>query len=145
MKRIAGVLLAVILLLLATATAEQSFDSMSDAELKSLYESVNNEMRERELLSVGVLNAGQYIAGTDIVEGTYSISSPGTSKAYYFVFPSQELYDDFNKLKLQLNIMMNISTVSEDQPVRIVLKNNAILYIPQGSVKIERIYDALSP
>lgn len=144
MKKIVAIVLMLGLVSLLSGFAEQSFDGMSDDEVKAIYESILNEMTKRELLSNAVLGTGQYVVGTDIAEGTYNVSSAEVY-SYYFIFPTKESYDQYKQLTTILNLTIRPTQIDKDQPVRIELREGGILYLPQGSVKIERIQDTLNP
>ena len=144
MKKIVAIMLIFGLVSLLSGFAEQSFDSMSDDDLKAAYESITNEMVNRELLTSAVLGNGQYVVGVDLAEGTYNVSSAGIG-SYYFIFPTKESYEQYNWLRTVINLVLSPTLLDKDQPIRIELRYGGILYIPQGPVKIEKIQDSLKP
>lgn len=75
MKKLLAVVL-VLCLLVPCAFAEAPVDvkSMSDAELKSLYISVKEELMERKLWDTSILPAGIYIGGVTLPEGYYELT-----------------------------------------------------------------------
>jgi hypothetical protein len=91
MKKLLAVAL-VLCLLVPCAVAEAPVDvkSMSDAELKSLYISVKEELMERKLWDTSILPAGVYQAGKGLPEGTYECIAKSDTRVV--IYKNMEKY-----------------------------------------------------
>ena len=79
MKKILFVLLAVLMTALPVLGQAEEVRSLSDAQLKSLYETVKAEISRRGLDAVEMtLQEGKYIIGKDIPAGDYTITCLST-------------------------------------------------------------------
>lgn len=120
MKRIAA-FVAAILLLFSCAISESTIDikALTDAELKTLYISVKDELMERKLWESSTLPAGMYQAGKGLPEGTYEC----TAKSYGMIF----IYKDYQSFLDDKH--NNWFTVDEGEMFTIALYGDVVYYI----------------
>ena len=79
MKKFVFVLLAVLLVSLPVLGQSDELRNLTDAQLRSLYESVKSEISRRGLDAVEMtLQEGKYIIGKDIPAGSYRITCIST-------------------------------------------------------------------
>ena len=79
MKKIVVVVLAFLMIVLPGFSQADNVSSLSDSQLRSLYEIIKAEMSRRGLDSVEMtLGEGKYIIGRDIPAGSYTITCLST-------------------------------------------------------------------
>lgn len=125
MKRIAA-FVAAILLLFSYAISESTIDikALTDAELKTLYISVKDELMERKLWESSTLPAGMYQAGKGLPEGTYEC----TAKSYGMIF----IYKDYQSFLDDKN--NNWFIVNEGDMFTLALYGDVVYYVEVNSI-----------
>ena len=149
MKRVVGLILAVVVVLcLASVTAfseNVDFSTYSNDELVSFYNKLKDEMLSRGIARSGDLEAGMYVVGVDIAEGSYNVSSADGHAVYYFVYESQELYEEYLDLSSRMDITTDNRLIGSDNTAKIDLKNGQILNIMYSPMHLEEVLNTLMP
>lgn len=102
MKKIFAIALILAMLMpVSIAEAPVNVEVLSDAELKSLYVTVKNELIERKLWDESTLPAGMYEAGKGLPEGTYECVLKNNGRVSIY-----QNYDNFlsGKIREQLRL-----------------------------------------
>lgn len=145
MKKIA-LLVIVSLLIGAFGCLAESIDlsSMDDSSIKDLFEKVQLEMHNRGIPRKGELAEGVYRVGTDIASGSYNILANNSYISYYYIFSSEELYNEYLAFQQKANVWVYTLDVSPDQPLKIDLSDGEVLLVDKGLI-VEEVINSFAP
>lgn len=165
MKKFVFVLLAVLIMALPVLGQADEVRSLSDDQLRSLYETVKAEMSRRGLDSVEMtLQEGKYIIGKDIPAGSYTITCLSTEgedlnnmysslgSAYNSLDSSSGtdwgslfgalggLMEDISELEVEIlgdygDVLKKV-TLKKDASVDLTLNEGTALQISEGTAKL---------
>ena len=165
MKKFVFVLLAVLIMALPVLGQADEVRSLSDDQLRSLYESIKAEMSRRGLDSVEMtLKEGKYIIGKDIPAGSYTITCLSTEgedlnnmysslgSAYNSLDSSSGtdwgslfgalggLMEDISELEVEIlgdygDVLKKV-TLKKDASVDLTLNEGTALQISEGTAKL---------
>ncbi len=164
MKKFVFVLLVVLMTVIPVIGQSDEVRSLSDAQLRSLYESIKAEISRRGLDSVEMtLKEGKYIIGKDIPAGSYTITCLSTEgeelnnmysslgSAYNSLDSSGTdwgslfgalggMMEDISELEIEIlgdygDVLKRV-TLKKDASVDLSLNEGTALKISEGTAKI---------
>lgn len=147
MKKLSLILVLVLLFSTVCGFAEGiDLSGMSDEEISETYSKILDEMRTRGIVRSDLLGEGIYEGGVDIAVGSYNISCGKDHNVVYALFDTRDLYEQYNTLKTlsPVTLKMEILT-NDDTPVKIDLQEGNLLYVTNGTLKVEEARTKLMP
>ncbi len=165
MKKIVLVLFVLLMVSFPALGQTDEVRNLSDAQLRSLYESVKTEMSRRGLDTVEMtLQEGKYIIGKDIPEGSYTITCIATTgedwnnvysslgSAYSSMDSSSGtdwnglfgalggMLEEISELEIEIlgdfgNVLKRV-TLKKDASVDLTLSEGTALQISEGTAKL---------
>lgn len=118
-------------------------DSFNGEDLMNLYDELKEEMYERGILRRGTLHEGIYVIGKDVAAGSYEVTAG--DMCTYYVFNTEELYNDFLNLSSQLSIRLTYEVAFDDETKKLDLRDGQVLTIASDTLILSEIRNGLTP
>ena len=120
MRKVVSLVLLIALLCTPVFGSDVDVSSLSDEELLSLFNTVQAELKTRDISEENCIKKGAYIVGTDIAAGSYVLTGMLDGEEYtdVYVYASMDDYHEYHSLesnyvkgKESINVQLTDGTV----------------------------------